>query len=245
MSSNLLKEFIRRNLQEIDMGKSAFDPARRKPLFDPPEPNTPSEQELEKTLIRWLRKGGRQFTFSASEIADIRSLMSDPKWSAQFHEPNVDEVYRGIALPINKLSLWTGLSPIQVNLVMPKGEIRAKKKAPTDRPASWTKNEKIAWMFAVGASTSTTGLIPVVLYARVSDNPGVFFDIADMLSDMKRQEVDPETGALTSGLVDMSEAEVVSLAPTTTYMYRWVNPRHAKDELLADDAMQMFAGEGK
>jgi len=208
LSVRQLRHLIR---EELDLGDIEFSPERTDGA-DTSEDNTSYEDYLFKALDNW---------FTGNRIPpdleyDLRSLMSDyPKF---FHEPRVDEVYRGLAVAATDVARWTKLPPetfIRAGDAMVDFTAYPRRNSMGGTLVSWTTEYDSAEGFSKGtnidAPSRPTRLKPVMLimHAKVSDNPNTFLDLADI------------AGRVHAFKSWSYEEEALALGPVKVYKIEW------------------------
>lgn len=170
--------------EELDLGRVVFSPERRDGV-PTDEPNTPDEQEIYDGLGAWVwdkRRGADR-----DMVADIKTLMGDPRYSDFFSPPSPGTVlYRGLhSVPWDVITSKWLVGP--ENKVAydaldnkPRGEVECdfvmRLSVGWD---AWTTDLDVAKRFARSGNLGPAlGDLNVVLVARAGDSPRSFFDLS-------------------------------------------------------------------
>ena len=180
-----------------ELGKIAFGEER---LDDVPfEKDTHEERDLYDGFVEQIFRNEK---LNSSQIAVVKKLLRDKKYPKFFKEPNVDVLYRGIAVTEDWLEKKLDFSP-EDSGVSSEGYVD------DGRMSSWTVDELTAEKFAKDSVGRTLNSWVVVLKTHVSKNPGCFLDLTDGIY------------ALDRFVGKQSEQEVFGFGPIEVESFEW------------------------
>lgn len=191
---------FRRLLHEVEWGDVAFGPERVDIESD--EENVEEEDIVLGQIIDYVRL--------KSDIEDtdaIRSAMIDPRYSDVLSQPDAEEIYRGMSVPLSMLSKWLRIKQEEIPRTGLKNLVGVKVRPRNMNVTSWTTKSLVAHSFAIGDPLNR---VSVVYSASVSDNPGVLLDIKNFL---ERVNTPAHTLA--------REYEVLALGPVLVKTIEW------------------------
>ncbi len=181
------------------LGKVAF-PALRSNV--PLEKNTPIETALQKAILDHIIASD---SIKKEDAKLIKSFISKNWYTSAFSEPDVQVVYRGMAVTesyikeiLNEESLEESGSK-EINWDF----------SPRRESSSWTKSEKSAMYFA----KQGRGPITLILTANISDNPDKFIDLKNIYSFKKFSNYKTEEEIIGIGNIKVSKIEWRSKKP--------------------------------
>lgn len=171
------------------------------------EPDTRAERKLHYNIGQWLMGS----PLESETWNELRSLMSDPRYSDFFKEPPPGEsLYRGMTLSREDLS---SISGIPLDQISNSGKIRGDFTVPLRRKslgASWTRDVEMAWEFA-NSRRMPDGLA-VVWTATAGKNPRSFLDLDSI---MQRASASPGWHPF------MHEHEILAMKPIVAHGVMW------------------------
>lgn len=111
---SLLEYLLERTENGEPFGKSFNDPNKKRPIGDPPEKNTPEEQNFINNLDKWFNShlvAGSLNNF-ADELAQLIPIINSGKYPEL--QPPSGDVYRGMRLTVDQLKSFMGLKDFQI-----------------------------------------------------------------------------------------------------------------------------------
>lgn len=159
------------DIESARLGKFAFPELRS----DFPEeiltidPNTKFEDEIQNDLMQHFAENDD--VIDQKEVDYIKQAIANHWYPSIFKEPQTLEVYRGVALSMEKLQEILGLEQSEIKT----GEYLIDKRFRVTRKtiiSSWSSDFEIAKNF----STSSANTARVIMTAYTSENRGKFWD---------------------------------------------------------------------
>ena len=131
----------------------------------PPEANTPAEDKLERELTYYFRDN-KPVSNNSAEV--LKTLASNDWYPKIIKKPRGREMLRGMNVPESWITANLGKG-WQKQLRVGIGEIETSFTfEPRSGISSWTSDMDVARMFSSGKK------VPIILHARVQENPGTF-----------------------------------------------------------------------
>lgn len=186
----ILLEYLFEKAGANVFGKSFNDPAKKRPISDPPEKNTPEEQKFVDKLEKWFNShlvAGSLYNF-ADELAQLMPLVRSGKYPEL--TPPSGNVYRGMKLTPEQLKNFLGLEEFTIKAgeykVIKKGGILTPQKIKyykAGKPiSSWTTDALTAAEFAGNPDNKLNGIeLNVVFVANTNDSANKFILNPDRL----------------------------------------------------------------